>query len=139
MSYGCTILTMGTCLTRARSTENSDELPWHLPFVVNATCQKNTSQLACQTSATFFPLLAANHRDAKPRRLQWRSATVGVRLDGENTLAFIQQNPVQLERRILSPPQSSHLLRQKQEYQKGTAIPDQLCSLLEGSLFFCLL
>lgn len=131
MSYGCTILMMGTCLTKTRSTENSYELPWHLPFVVNATSKKNISQLACQTSAIFFTVFTTNHMDAKSRCLQWRSATVSVQLDDKNTLAFIQQNPVWLERQTLSPPQSSHpasLSKARVPERDGNS--DQLCSLL---------
>lgn len=55
---------MGTCLTGARSTENSDKLPWHLPFVVNTRDKKTILQLTCQTSAAFLLLLPTDHADA---------------------------------------------------------------------------
>lgn len=129
---------MGTHLTRARSTENSDELPWHLSFVVNATSKKNIPQLTCQTSATFFTLFAANRMDTKSCCLQWKSATVGVRLDGKNMLAFIQQNPVWLERQILSPPQSSHPASPSSKAQVPERMAIQTSSVppLSGSLIF---
>jgi len=114
---------MGTCLTRARSTENSDKLPWHLPFVVNTRDKKTILQLTCQTSAAFLLLLPTDHADATSpvRSGDLPLSASSLTATHSSPFSSIQHS----WRCILSPSQLGHappFFKSKEEYQRGRAV-----------------
>lgn len=83
---------MGTCHTKARSTENSDELHWHPPFVIiskkkhlGLLAKLQPPSLLSSPSIAWMPDLTVGSGDLPLSALT---------LEGKNMLMFIQQNPV---------------------------------------------
>lgn len=129
---------MGTCLTRARSTENSDKLPWHLSFVANAGDKKTILQLAHLPNFSYIP--SPPHRQPRWCQiscLQWRSVTICLQLNGKNTFPSIQQHPARLEMHPFSTPAgpcTTSFFKSK-ECQRGRAVQSSSVSHSMGPYF----